>query len=704
MTFNNQFFDYLRHFEGARTIRDLHDNPEARPIIGLRHDIDYSIDIALDAAYWEQKIGVSATYYVLHTADYWKDTDLIDKCLQLQDYGHEVGLHINVLAEWARGAISDPADRLAHLLTFLRAGGVKVTGVAAHGDPLCYEQGFINYWCFRELRPEDPVATEHMRTAEGVRDPSGARGVSYPRDGALKRSDGAVFPLWSLSLLDFGLDYHAWHVPFDRYYSDSGGGWYRSPDPLQEDFGSVRSQVLMHPIHWLGPKRAYFFLSTARSGSKWLSEVLEAATSLTSRHEYILNQEFFDGRTAEKRTGHDFASLAQNHREVTRLIADAWDRVERQPNDYAEINVYLEAFIETILTFFGNAVLIHLHRDPRAVVRSIMNRHWYDTPLDDRHRRVDTPKWDSLGQFEKACHYVRDVNERLVTACSTRLCFERMTTDVEYLAETLAKLGIPLHLRLARRYIGKVVNANSESDFPTIEEWSIDQRQKFDEICGPVSAQLGYDRPTARPINTDRRYVKNWISRLARRFPHNLLPIRETVPIILSEGPVSERSAKSWGLRAAAPEHANPNGAGILVRVDRSRGNAYVTFGGSSWEVLAFRKKGLSGWSMHGHRYVEGRISVDIVGQGRIAVFALSYGRYGKRIGKRSLAVIHPGQSTRRFAFTPRGDTRRIDIALHISRYNGPETFRIRELDLRLVPFPGDDLAGKPACARSSND
>jgi hypothetical protein len=133
-------------------------------------------------AYWEHARGVCSTYYLLHTAAYWTQERFVEKCLQLQDFGHEVGLHTNLLTEWLAGQIDDVAGRLSDLLTPLRAAGVKITGLAGQGDRACYEQQFINYWPFHELRPADPATSQTGLCAEGIPAQEDRYRITYPAE------------------------------------------------------------------------------------------------------------------------------------------------------------------------------------------------------------------------------------------------------------------------------------------------------------------------------------------------------------------------------------------------------------------------------------------------------------------------------------------------------------------------------------------
>jgi len=302
MSIKQEYFKYLRHFPETLALGEFHAQSWRENLIGLRHDVDHDLDIALEMSFWEKEMGFRATYFLLHTAEYWNQEKFLDKALQIQDFGHEVGLHLNAITEWLRGEISDPLKRIRDVLELLRSAGLRVQGVSCHGDRLCYEKNFINYWLFSELRPEDPAQIETGLNAEGIRAVENEPWITYPNSHTLTRKDGRELPLWSVSMERVGLAYEALHVPFDSYFTDSHGGWERSPDPLDRDLTTGRHQVLIHPIHWRGSQKIYFFLSTARSGSKWLVNVLDTATYCASRvHlESLLSRRRVDGESQHR--------------------------------------------------------------------------------------------------------------------------------------------------------------------------------------------------------------------------------------------------------------------------------------------------------------------------------------------------------------------------------------------------------------------
>ena len=187
--------------------------------VALRHDVDSRLDSALRLARLEHDRGLRATYFVLHTAPYWHDDDLVPQVRSLQELGHEVGFH-NDLVTVERVHGGDARAALEEALARLRGGGIEVTGAAAHGSPWCHRLGYHNNYVFAGW--DEPVAGFPNRTVASKLDPA-----------------------------EFGLEYEAYHVPRDTYFSDSAfvGGRRAHPGDLDLE-PRRRTIVLVHPCHW----------------------------------------------------------------------------------------------------------------------------------------------------------------------------------------------------------------------------------------------------------------------------------------------------------------------------------------------------------------------------------------------------------------------------------------------------------------------
>ncbi len=676
MVLKSDYFKYLQHFRATVPVSTLDSDRATSNLIALRHDVDYDLDLALEMAWGEARLGFKATYFVLHTASYWKDRDFLDKCLQVQDFGHEIGLHVNILTEWMEGRISDLEGALEQILKPLKDVGVSVVGISSHGDKACYRGGFINYWCFKEFRPEDPHNTENGLSAEGIPGETDAFRIRYPQDEELIRFDKVRFPLWSVSSQRLGLRYNASQVPCDHYFTDSGGGWKRSADPLQLSLARGRHQVLMHPSYWRGPKRVFFFLSTARSGSKWLATLSDRATSATGRHEFSLNH-FLDGAELafQKRTGSNFRQLVEERGESVDLLADIREWLKGLTGDYVEANVYLEQFLPELRQLFPKATFIHLHRDPKAVVRSLVNRDWYDTPDDDRHPAVEVAGWDAMDQFHKICWYVRETNERLARNCSRHLRFEDMVSHGDSLRKLFDDLDLAYYPRLAKPILGTRINANERNEFPAYVNWNAPQKSVFQQICGPVRRQLLYLDESS---SLYRVYLRSTL--LLNR-------LRILLQEAFTKGARSQdriveslvRSSHRWQTSGCTLSLGN---SGIEIQPEGGR-HAYVLLGGGIWREL---KPG-QGWPVRRGHFCQIRLEIETARPDAVQLFCLSYDRAGKLDSKRSLGFVDGTGRIQRVSFRPRPRSERFDLSLHMARDSLPERCLVRRFELEAIPL-----------------
>lgn len=209
------------------SMRDVFAGETGAATIGLRHDVDDnpgSLDTAVEMARWEHDRGHTSTFFLLHHSHYWDDVR--DAAREIVQLNHEVGLHVNAVAEAIRQR-REPHTILTEALYELRCA-VPVTGVVAHGDSLCRGRDgtvrFCNDEMFVECRRRDMGA--HDRTIDGI--------TLDPR-----------------SLWDYGLKYDANWLPRTAYLSDSGGRWSRPFHQTETGFPFAgQLHMLVHPDWW----------------------------------------------------------------------------------------------------------------------------------------------------------------------------------------------------------------------------------------------------------------------------------------------------------------------------------------------------------------------------------------------------------------------------------------------------------------------
>jgi hypothetical protein len=674
MAIAERYHAYLDHFGPTVTLEEFHGSGAA-DLVALRHDVDHDLDVALEMAFWEHDRGVRSSYFLLHSSPYWDDDRFDDKVLQIQDFGHEIGLHHNVLTEWVRGETDDVEARLAEHVGRLRELGIRLRGAAAHGDKACYEHGFANYWCFEELRPLDPVSFEGARSAEGVAETDERFQLAYPSDHLLRRPDGATFKLWSVSMGALGLDYEAVRTAYDSYFTDSGGEWKRSADPLTVDLSRGRHQVLVHPEYWQDDaKRIWFFLSTARSGSRWLAEMLDRATPALARHEFTLNHDPTDTDRAEKRTGAGFARLVDDRDEARRLLIQARTWIEEQPGDYAEANVYLAHVLPELREVFPDATLVHLHRTPRVVARSLLSRDWYDTPEDDRHPPIPVPGWETMDQLGKVAWYIRWVNEALLDLGLARIPIEDVTARPEALMAALRDVGLPFYPRLAGDTFYEIVNAQRGAAVPAWEDWPRTWQSQFNDVIRPVRPRLGYVPPGQRGhvVNLARRIARR-VSRLFRRWTPPPVVTEEIETIAEIDFRVDDFPVTAVGCNAESDTR------GLVVTPEGGR-HAHVVFGGPAWQ----RARSDEGWQARFGAWYRGDLALALPEGGTVTVFCLQYDDQGRQIARRNLGVVRRSQQIH-FAFSVRADAARFALALQMPQDDLPARAVVELLGLEQV-------------------
>jgi hypothetical protein len=256
---------FMSKAERVVPLRDVVAGDRGPNVIGMRHDCDnaQSLLTATHLAAWEQEHGYRSTYFILHSAPYWDAPGFEDYLEEIASCGHEIGIHVNALAEAFRQN-RDPDDILFEALARLRTLGHEVIGAAGHGDPLCsYHAGPGEEWFASD---EQFIECKRGQVGDKIIE-GGAREVNR---GAM-----SLF-LQPRPLADFGLKYEALFcgLPYPFRFSDSGGKWnpddwraiaqrfdeYRTTIEPPQDEGDPRQlHLLQHPDWWL---QAFAFVGT----------------------------------------------------------------------------------------------------------------------------------------------------------------------------------------------------------------------------------------------------------------------------------------------------------------------------------------------------------------------------------------------------------------------------------------------------------
>jgi hypothetical protein len=175
---------------------------------------------------------------------------------------------------------------------------------------------------------------------------------------------------------------------------------------------------------------------------------------------------------------------------------------------YAETSPQTTFLAPVILESLPNVRFIHLVRDPRNVVRSGMNRCWYDGHPADKIRIIplqDTEagrQWESYNSFQKNLWLWTETN-KWILAFSSRLPSEKIIlihSENIFGAhpETLKKVfnfsGSPVPpQRKLLRVLRKKLNAQKTGSFPEPKNWPEIMQRDLVKITGETAKTLGYN-------------------------------------------------------------------------------------------------------------------------------------------------------------------------------------------------------------------
>jgi hypothetical protein len=215
----------------------------------------------------------------------------------------------------------------------------------------------------------------------------------------------------------------------------------------------------------------FFCLSAGNSGSKYLVALLRANGVPRCFH--------------EKPPQLDDAGVAYWLDGSRRWRIELLLRLTRR-SVYLESSNRLFSLAPLIREVFPGARFIHLHRDPRELVNSSMNKTiWpsvFDRPrLRYRSRLSGDPSWDP---FERTCAYWANINERIL----------RDLADQDGLSLRFDDLvGRELPVRRIEPVNTKKRITLAEKRYESHLDWPETYRRIFARRCGTLAELLGYE-------------------------------------------------------------------------------------------------------------------------------------------------------------------------------------------------------------------
>ena len=280
--------------------------------------------------------------------------------------------------------------------------------------------------------------------------------------------------------------------------------WTTSP---QINYLALRKKMRAYPADGFQIKSRpnVFTLSTGRTGTLTLSRILALSNECLVFHEpspklyglsklcYIKGQQahFID----------IFGEAFISTREFFLNLAAGLDK------HYIETSPQATFLANAIHKVLPDAKFIHLVRDPREVVRSMMRRKWYGGNRYDKFRispQFGQPchdKWDEMTIFEKNTWLWAETNRWIMDFTNTLPEKKKLFIKAE---EVFSAKGDALkrlfefidspqpHRKKILKILIKKLNRQLTGDFPDSTVWTSQMNDQMNLIAKPIALKLGY--------------------------------------------------------------------------------------------------------------------------------------------------------------------------------------------------------------------
>jgi hypothetical protein len=246
--------------------------------------------------------------------------------------------------------------------------------------------------------------------------------------------------------------------------------------------------------NWQKNNNIFFILSIGRSGTKFLSNLLNTSSNSLVVHEpmgkidHIAYQIAYWDELRAKKHIENFRKYEIKNRILRSEI-----------NTYGEVNSLLRRHVNVLKKAFPNATILHLVRDGRDVVRSMLSR---KTMLPfDLNTLTIAPKGEKIinwkfttSRFEKLCWYWKAENNYLFNHIDNLIRLEDILTSYQYFEENvLCRIKINIEKSTWKKMVNKPKNTTKEYKIENWENWPSDLLKIFDKLCSKEMIKYGYE-------------------------------------------------------------------------------------------------------------------------------------------------------------------------------------------------------------------
>ncbi len=247
--------------------------------------------------------------------------------------------------------------------------------------------------------------------------------------------------------------------------------------------------------------RPCFVLSTGRSGTRLLTDILLSAPDAMPLHE-PRPELYRPSRLAYEQLKDQpeiFREVFKSAREEYLLKAIQQEKI------YVETNNQCTFFAPIIRDIFPKAIFIHIVRHPGAFVRSGIRRKWYSGSHSHDIGRIEPlteplkAQWPAFSLIEKNGWLWNETNqyiEDFKSSIPAEICLTVKAEDLFANPEASKQIFTFLTLNgfqesLVRKMLRKPVNPQRKGNFPKYSDWTAEDKTALKQVC-PLAEKYGY--------------------------------------------------------------------------------------------------------------------------------------------------------------------------------------------------------------------
>ena len=248
-----------------------------------------------------------------------------------------------------------------------------------------------------------------------------------------------------------------------------------------------------------------FILSTGRCGTKWIDEIISTDESVVSLHHPIPVMR----SQARICYNYDFNKASNSEKQLLReMFLGGREELFNQALKVNKNLIFTDSrqtfFAEVIRDIFPKAKFVHLHRNPGQVIKSGMERDWYDAENSSELNRIKPDqgdfhfdKWSEYDLIQKNSWLWNETNKWILNFLETVPSNQQFTLSFNKwnstnLSEMFQFCGASISESLIQKRRNARVNVQKTAKFKKFEEWAEADKEKVRSICGDTSSKLGY--------------------------------------------------------------------------------------------------------------------------------------------------------------------------------------------------------------------